>query len=249
LSLIWNLVRKDLLRKAKAPVGVLILVAIPLFISLIFGLVFSPGAKQALPRFKVLLVDRDKSFVSNFVKSAFTQGDLAAMVELQEVEPAEGEKLMAKGKAAALLEVPANFGRDLLDGKPVALRLVKNPAEQFTPEIAQKITETIGLLLDYGARILAEPLRRIRGLDQGKSGAFPDEASWLEVSRDLRSSLSRVSKYVLPPVITLVSEEVRKEAKPGPQINFFALFLPGFTLMSLLYLAAAADHLRSLGRF
>lgn len=239
MNLIWNLIKKDLLRKAKAPVGVLILIAIPLFISLIFGLVFSPGAKQALPRFKVLLVDRDKSFVSNFVKSAFTQGELARMVELQEIDPAGGANLMARGKATALLEIPAGFGADLLDGRAVTLRLVKNPAEQFTPEIAQKITETVTLLLDYGARLLAEPLQRIQTSNEGKPDAFPDAASWMAISESLRSSLSRVSKYVYPPVIALKTEEDRKEEKPGPQINFFALFLPGFTLLSLFYLASA----------
>ena len=75
MSTIWTLIRKDLLRRAKSPVGVLVLMAIPLLISLVFGLVFSPSGKQALPRFKMLLVDHDQSLASQFVKSAFSQGE------------------------------------------------------------------------------------------------------------------------------------------------------------------------------
>ena len=225
MSTIWTLIRKDLLRRAKSPVGTLVLMAIPLAVSLLFGLVFSPSGQQPVPRFTLLLVDLDRSLASQFVKSAFSQGGLAKLIELREVAPAEGARLMADGKATALLEVPKGFGDDLLDGKAVTLRLLKNPSERFLPDVAQKVAETLALVLGYGSRALADPLREIRSMDSG--GAFPDEASWLAVARLFRDRLSKVGKYALPPVIELVAEDMKPEGPPAPAVNYFALFLPG----------------------
>lgn len=234
---IWNLVWKDTRRRARNPVGVLILVAIPLAISLIFGLVFSPRGGQTLPQLTLLVADRDKTFLSQLVKSAFTQGELASMVELKEVELAEGERMMEKGRATALLDIPEGFGKDLLEGKSVSMRLVKNPAEEFLPQIAQKIAETIALLLDYGVRILAGPLEQITARrDQGE---FPALDEWNTVGRLFYTSFEKISKYALPPVIELEIEEEKKEEK-SHELNYFGLFLPGMALMSLLFLAGTA---------
>jgi hypothetical protein len=238
LSIFWTLIRKDLLRRAKSPVGVLVLMTIPLMISLIFGLVFSPSGKQKLPRFKMLLVDRDKSMASQFVKSAFSQGEIGQMVELQEVTPDEGRRLMAGGKATALLEIPPRFGDDLLDGKSVALRLVKNPAEMILPDIAQKTTEVTALILDYAVRVLADPLREVRA--NAEADRFPDEASFLATALLFRDRIDKIRKYVMPPVIQLKSEDMKPTGEPRPAVNYFALFLPGIAVFSLLFLAETA---------
>jgi ABC-type multidrug transport system permease subunit len=237
LRRIGNLVWKDSRRRARNPVGVLVLVAIPLAISLIFGLVFSPRDGRKLPQLTLLVVDRDGSFVSRLVKSAFTQGELASMVKLEEVELAEGERLMEDGKASALLEIPEGFGKNLLDGKNVSLRLVKNPAEEFLPRIAQKVTETIALLLDYGVRILGGPLGEITA--QAERKEFPGPEEWEGVGDLFYTSFEGISNYVFPPVIALEVEE-EKEEEGGRPINFFGLFLPGMALMSLLFLASTA---------
>lgn len=237
MSTIWTLLKKDLLRRAQAPVGVLVLMAIPLVISLIFGMVFSPSGDQKLPRFKLLIVDTDNTFVSQFVKSAFTQGELAEMIELEEVSPEDGKDMMKGGKASALVEIPENFGTDLLDGKKVKLRLVKNPAEQFVPDVLEKITETLALIMDYGVRILADPIQEIRSHETGER--FPDEESWLTVSRLFYTRLEKIQKYALPPGIELETETVGEEEERA-DVNYFALFLPGMALMSLLFIGEIA---------
>ncbi len=238
MSGIWTLLKKDIRRRARSPVGLLILITIPLAISLIFGMVFSPSGDQAIPRFTLLVVDNDDSFVSNFIKSAFGQGPLADMVDLQEVSPEEGGKMIDAGKATALLEIPEGFSGNLLDGIPDSLRLVKNPAEQFMPEVAENITESIALLLDYGSRILADPIREIRDSPDEKN--FPDEEEWMRVGKLFYNKFEKVGKYVLPPVIKLETEVIDRETEEESNINYFALFLPGMALMSLLFIGEIA---------
>lgn len=233
MNTILSLLLKDLRRRTRAPVGVLVLIAIPLALSLIFGMVFSPSGDQSIPPLKLLIVDRDGSLASRFVKAAFTQGDLASIVELREVTAEEGAGMMDEGQASALLEIPAEFQAHLLDGKPVRLRLVKNPAEQFMPEIAEQVSGVICLLLDFGSRILAEPIGEIRS--QTDRDTFPPREEWNTVSDLFFTAFRRVEKYVLPPVIELETEETSEDEETG-DVNYFALFLPGIALMSLLFI-------------
>lgn len=234
---IVNLVWKDSRRRARNPVSVLVLIAIPLAISLIFGLVFSPRGGGTLPRLTLLVADLDRSFLSQLVKSAMTRGDLASMIELREVELDAGERMMEEGDATALLVIPEGFGSDLLEGKNVAIRLVKNPAQEFLPQIAQKAAETIVLVLDYGLRILEEPLAAITARSDRE--AFPELEEWNTVGRLFYSSFEKISTYVFPPVIDLATREPVKETGTH-EVNYFGLFLPGMALMSLLFLAATA---------
>lgn len=238
MRIIWTLLRKDISRRVKSPAGVLLLMAIPLVISMIFGTVFSPSGEQKLPRLKLLIVDSDDSFVSRFIKGSFTQGELSEMIELQEVGIEDGREMMDQGEAAALLEIPEGFGDDFLNERFTSLRLIKNPAGQFLPDIAEKITDTLALFLDYAVRILADPIREIRSSQNGD--AFPTLESWNATGALFYTSIEKIEKYVLPPVIEIESEVVKDEEKEQGDINLFGLFLPGIALMSLLFIAEIA---------
>jgi ABC-type multidrug transport system permease subunit len=233
LSTLFSLLVKDLRRRMKAPMGILVLIAIPLALSLIFGMVFSPSNEGEIPSFTLLVVDRDSSLASGLVKSAFTQGKLADLVELREVTPEEGAGMMDAGKASALLEIPEGFGADLLDGRAVRLRLMKDPAEQYMPDIAEQIAGTLCLLLDYGSRILAGPIEKIRS--QRDQTAFPGREEWNEVSDLFYHLFEGIEKYALPPVIELETGTISGEEE-ATGVNYFALFLPAIALMSLLFI-------------
>ncbi|MBP7866197.1 MAG: ABC transporter permease [Acidobacteria bacterium] len=230
-----NLIRKDVRRSLRAPAGILLQMAIPLAIAMIFGVVFSPSRGGDVIRFKLLLSDEDGSFASQFIQSSFTQGDLAKMVDLQKTDTPTGRALMNEGKASAMLIVPRGFGDDLLEGRPVSLRLIKNPSESILPEVAADIVKSVAVLADYGARVLNAPLRAMRTLGDGE--AFPSEAEWLGVSAAMRISLERVHRYVMPPVVKIETVGSTEPKQGAGDLNYFALFLPGMALMGLLFIA------------
>lgn len=230
-----NLIRKDVRRSLKSPAGILLQMAIPLVISMIFGVVFSPSEGQSVIRFKMLVSDEDDSFASRFVQSAFTQGDLAKMVDLQKTETPAGRKMMNEGKASAMLIIPKGFGDDLLEGRTVELKLLKNPSESILPGVAADIVKSIAVMTDYGSRVLNAPLRAMRTLGEGEQ--FPSETEWLAVSAAMRISMERVHRFVMPPVVKIETVGTGEQKKEGGGLNVFALFLPGMALMGLLFIA------------
>lgn len=230
-----NLIRKDVRRSLRSPAGVLLQMAIPLAISMIFGVVFSPSRGGDVIRFRLLLSDEDGSFASQFIQSSFTQGDLAKMVDLQKTDTPTGRKLMNEGGASAMLIIPKGFGDDLLDGRPVTLRLIKNPSESILPEVAADIVKSVAVVADYGSRVLNAPLRALRTLGDGED--FPSESEWLGVSAAMRIALERVHRYVMPPVVKIEAVKSAEQRKETGDFNYFALFLPGMALMGLLFIA------------
>ncbi len=236
LRLFNCLVLKDLRRHLRQPGAVLMQLAIPLFMSAIFGLVFQPSGKSAQLRFTLLVADLDDSFASRFVKSAFSQDELGKTVSVQETTLDEANYLMKKGKASALLVIPKGFGDKLVKGEAVALQVVKNPAETILPGIAVDIVKSLALMVDYGSRLLHGPLGSIQAL-QG-TDRFPSETEWTGVSMGMRSVMEKVQHYVMPPVIGVTAKDFADPQKEKEsQINFFALFFPGMAIMGMLFIA------------
>jgi ABC-2 type transport system permease protein len=227
-----QLVRKDFRRKWKNPVVILGFFFIPFVFTVIFGFVFGADGEEALPRIKILTVDKDKSLISGFVLGALTQGELNELIELEEVEEKEGTKLLDRGKASALLIVPENFGENIWNGEKTELLLVKNPAEQFLPQIAEEILDTLTLGLSSLRHIFADELNTIRALVDLEE--FPDEAiSTLSIK--FKDRIDGVSKYVFPPVISLKQVTFSEEKEEVSDLSIQAYILPAIAVMFLLF--------------
>ncbi|MGD8538208.1 MAG: ABC transporter permease [Candidatus Aminicenantes bacterium] len=229
LHLVW----KDFMRKWKNPVVILGFLCIPFVFTLIFGFVFGSDGEEALPRVKILAVDKDNSLISGFILRSLTQGDLNELIELEEVEEDEGYSLLDKGKASALLVIPKGFGENIWDGKKTEILLVKNPAEQFLPQIAEEILDTLTLILSSLRHIFADELNTIRtfaDLDE-----FPDEAI-STISIKLKNRIEGVTKYVFPPVISLKQQTISEEKEEVSDLSISAHILPAIALMFLLFI-------------
>jgi hypothetical protein len=124
------IIRNDIQRRMKAPMATILFLVIPLAMTALIGMIFDPGSggESKLPPIRLLLVDKDKGLASKFLIGAFDQKELKEMFQVTLVEEAEGEKLMQKGKASALLLIPEHFSRDLADQKVCTLEVVKNPS-------------------------------------------------------------------------------------------------------------------------
>jgi ABC-2 type transport system permease protein len=221
------------MRKWKNPVVIIGFLFIPFIFTVIFGLVFGSGGEETLPKVKILAVDKDKSLISGFVLASLTQGELNELIELEEVEEEEGYKRLDRGKASALLIIPENFGEDVWDGEHTELLLVKNPAEQFLPQIAQEILDTLTLILSSLRHIFADELNTIR--EFAELDEFPDEAiSTLAVK--FKNRIEGVSKYVFPPIISLKQITLSEEKEEVSDLSIYSYILPGIALMFLLFI-------------
>ena len=178
-------------------------------------------------------MDNDKSLISNFLTTAMSQGELKKMVELKPMETEdEGRRLLDKGKASALLLVPENFGKDVLDGKNVEVLLLKNPSEQFLPLIAEEITDTTTLILSSLLSVFSEEVDTIKEFINMDN--FPDsDISALSVI--VKNRIESISKYVFPPVISLKQETIKKEGEEESEsISIHGYILPGMSILFLM---------------
>lgn len=236
----WLIVAKDMRRRLRSPVSLLCMLSIPLVMTLVVGLIFGSEGKVEVPRITLLLVDEDGGFVSNFFKQGLRQGKLAEMIDLREVERAEGEALMASGKASALLEIPKGFTEAVLDRAPAELRLLKNPSETFLPLIAEEIVKTMAVVLEGSARVFAEPIAGLRGMIDG--GGWPSTSQLEPLLASARSRIALVRGYLADSLVTV--ETVAERAEAGgvgsPDFNLFAFLLPGSILLGLLFIGEIA---------
>jgi ABC-2 type transport system permease protein len=225
------LARKDFLRKWRNPVVIVGFMLMPLVFSFLFGLIFGRGEEAALPRIPVLAVDKDESFVSRLFLTALSQGELKSLISLKPVEESQGQKMMDKGKASALLIIPEKFGQDIWEGRTAEIRLLKNPAEQYLPQVVEEITDTAALLFSSLLSVFGDELGLIKGYVETKE--FTDqEAAFL--SQKIKKRIEGVSKYVLPPVISLKQETFRTERQESP-MSVQSYTLPAMALMFLLF--------------
>ncbi len=206
---------------------------IPVLFTVIFGMVFGGGEEEILPRISLLVVDNDKSLISSFLTTAMSQGELKKMVELKPMETEEeGRLILGKGKASALLIIPINFGKDVLDGKRIEVLLLKNPSEQFLPLIAEEITDTTTLILSSLLSVFSKEVDTIKEFIDMDN--FPDsDISALSVL--VKNRIESISKYVFPPVIGLKQETIKEEGEEESEsISVHGYILPGMAIMFLM---------------
>lgn len=231
---ILHLIQKDFKRKWKNPVVILGFLLIPVIFTIIFGIVFGSPEEQTLPQVSVLAVDKDKSFLSQFFLTALNQGELKKLVSLKVVEEEEGRRLLDKGKASALLMIPENFTEDVWNNQNVDILLLKNPAEQFLPQIVEEIVDTASLLFSALFSVFNKELSLIR--DVIEKGEFSDrDVSMLSVQ--IKNRLEGVAKFVFPPVISLKQETLsQKKEETGPSLTVQGYILPAMAIMFLLFI-------------
>ncbi|NLH40725.1 MAG: ABC transporter permease, partial [Planctomycetes bacterium] len=140
MKTIWTLIKKDLLRDARHPWGLVVFMIIPVLTAVIVSLVFSPRADfQKNVRIDLAVLDRDDDFLSGVLRSVAGQGQAAENLRLHMVKTeAEGLRMVEKRKVSAFVVLPQNLTTDLLDGKPAAMTLYKNPAEAILPRIVEE---------------------------------------------------------------------------------------------------------------
>ena len=231
------LVSKDLKRKLRAPVGLVVLLAFPIVFAGMLALVF--GSKgDNVPKVRLVVENRDDGFVANALSSAFTSKQMAQHFDVRTVGKGEGTAVIEGGDASALLVIPEHLSQDVLDGKPVTLELVRNPAEGILPEVAEQLARILAEVLDGGARVLREPLDDLRPyLKDGVQG--PSDASVIEISLAFKRTFEGADSFIFPPAITLKGafEEKKPEREGDPGSLIFLAVLPGVAVYALFLVA------------
>jgi ABC-2 type transport system permease protein len=239
IGLVPHLVAKDLKRKVRSPLGLAIVLSFPVLFAGMIALAFGRGG-DAIPKVRMLVANQDDGLLGNALASAFSAQQAARVFDTRAVGLPEGTALMERGKASALLVIPARFTRDLLDGRPVTLKLTRNPSEGILPEIAEQTVGTLVDVLEGGRRVLDEPLAKLRPLLDG-NGVAPTDAEITGIALVVKRALEKSGDLIFPPAITLESELLGNREAPAAgstgkgetTSTIFLLILPGVAVYAI----------------
>jgi len=218
---------KDLRRRARDPIALVLWIGIPLVIMSLILLAF--GGSDTVPTARLLILDHDKTFVSGLLENALQK---SPVIETEQVESTDARRLIEDGKATALLTVPAGFGTAVMTGDSVALSLVTNPAQRILPGIVE---ENVSMLVDatfYLQELFGDELAAFAS---GPTAGFGFDQGTLDATTSsVNARIQRIGPYLAPPVITLETE--REVRDTGESLGLGALFFPGILFMSLLFM-------------
>jgi ABC-2 type transport system permease protein len=231
------ILRNDIRRHLKAPLVILIFIAIPLVMTGLIGLVFGPRTEDSrLPPIPVLLVDQDKGIVAKLLLGAFDVDEMKKMFQVTVTDETEGRKRMEAGKASAMVVIPERFTLDLLEIKPVTLTVVKNPAEQFLPDVVEEFMNTMAVMLSGVVQAFADEATGIRAMLDSPL----DSISWEALAPELGKAQKKMiaaGKYLDPLLLRLKEEETQAAgARTFTRTDLFSAILPGMAIMFLLFI-------------
>ncbi len=114
--------------------------------------------------------------LAKLLLGAFDADEMKTMFQVTVTDEAEGRKRMETGKASAMVIIPERFTLDLLEAKPVTLSVVKNPAEQFLPDVVEEFMNTMAVMLSAAVQAFADEARGIRAMLDSPLESFSWEA-------------------------------------------------------------------------
>ncbi|OGD21505.1 MAG: hypothetical protein A2W03_12100 [Candidatus Aminicenantes bacterium RBG_16_63_16] len=228
----------DVRRHLKAPLAVIIYLIIPLAMTGLVGIIFGPRTEPSqLPPIPVLLVDHDKSLASKLLLGAFDADQLKKMFQVTVTDEVEGRRRMKAGRASAMVVIPERFTLDLLEMKPVTLLVVKNPAEQYLPDVAEEFMNTTAVMLSGAVQAFADEARGIRALLEVPLRSISWEALAPEFGKAQKKVLA-AEKYLNPLLLRLKEEETKAAGAKTrfTRADLFSMILPGMAIMFLLFI-------------
>jgi hypothetical protein len=201
LTNIRILVKKDLLRDAKHPWGLVVFMIIPVITAVLMSLVFSPQNDiQKNVMVHIAILDRDDDLLSGLLRSISNQGQAAENLKLHFVDTEEqGIKLVEKRKVSAFVLLPENLTVDLLEGTATALTLYKNPAEAILPKIVEEGLNIVCIGVSQALNLLQPEIKSIRKMV--KQDKMPEPIEVASVASSSVQRLRTIEPYLFPPLI------------------------------------------------
>ena len=232
MDFIWSTAVKDLKRRRNDPWALVLWAGIPFVVLGLLLLAFGGG--QAKPQAHLLVVDLDGGIVSGFLTSAFSQGPMAEMVILEQVEEAAGRERIRKGDGSALLVIPDGFGEAVLRSEPVTLDLLTNPAQFILPGIIEEMLSILTDLVFYLQQVMGEEMKTISDQPTDDMSAFVSGALGIFEAAG-NKTLERIGDSLNPPLLTVETTVV--ETDSGPELDIGPLFFQGMFFLALFFMA------------
>ena len=244
-SLVVTLLIKDLRRLRANWVGFVVLLAMPMCITALIGIVFGPSArKNEVPRVRIAIVDEDKNVISNLVAGGLANEQTSQYLEAISTDRKTALQLINDNEVSAILIFPEGFSDQYLAGNATPdLQLIKNPAQSFMPAITEELTGVLTEILNAVSLNLSAELPEIAKVFEDNAGV-PDMRRLGKVMNRLGDKFERAEGYLFPPAIGYTESSIEpaseKTQESPSEFNVFAFVMPGLVAMFLLFVADTA---------
>ncbi|HLP07225.1 MAG TPA: ABC transporter permease [Opitutaceae bacterium] len=261
------LLAKDFARARRNPLPWLIFLLAPLCVAGLIGFAFGGAAReQQIGRLRFALVDEDDTIVSRLLRGGVNQGNFGGgrrsdvPLEPLLLERAPALAQLNDNELSAVIIIPKGFSASFLEGKKVALELIKNPAESIKPTI---IEEGLGILtagLDGIGRNFAPELAAWRDALQADK---PDLEQIGPLLTESGHKIRALETFLNPPLVGYTKPGAAANgpasgdgSKRGTGFNLYGHLLLGMAAMFLLFLGSTGMgdlhreiELRTLARY
>lgn len=234
------ILKNDIKRRARAPLTILVMLLIPIIMTGIIGMIFAPSDEGGqLPSIKVLLTDNDKALASKLLVGAFDSEQIKDLFQLTMVDETEGRRLIGKGKASALVIIPEKFTARLIKAEHVDIEVIKNPSEQFLPEIVEEFMRTIAVVSSGLVQVFEAEIRAIDAMT-GLNLETVSVAQMTPFMETTRTKIIALNKFLDPLLLKLKqdvnSKNSTQEKKTEPVVDVFGALLPGMAVMFIMFI-------------
>jgi hypothetical protein len=223
-------------RTLRRPGSILIWMSIPFVFMTIYTMVVGNDSSNP-PKTTMAIVDQDSSMVSQLVKGAFRQDQVASfMTVVDATDMAAVEKLFKTESASAALVIPDGFGDGVLQQTPQRLTLYTNPRHSIGPQVAEGV---VGSMLAISNGLLgqfAEPMQRINAIDD-----VPTSDQVADISRLAFDRSGQTSGLAAVRNINVTVVETKDDADAA-DFNLASMFFPGLIMFGLLSVSLHLEH-------
>jgi ABC-2 type transport system permease protein len=191
----WTLAAKDLRMFVRDRPALILTFAVPIALVTVFGWIMTvaTGGGSGIPKVTLWLVDEDGSSTSQQVIASLRQSDMLK-VQPDPNDPAiSADQLRAKiadGDAHHGIIIPKGFGTDDPQGKPIDLRMVRDPGRMMEDRMIQMalMQATFGAG-PSGWRTPLQRMLRKQSIDQRAIATIEDSMN--DVQEKLQSAFSQ----------------------------------------------------------
>jgi ABC-2 type transport system permease protein len=233
-----HLLLADARRLLKTPSVPLLWLAFPIALSVIEYGAFGQIARgsSGLPKGELLLADADDTLLSRFLAQSLGGEPLSDFFTIVALDTAAAyEKKLIDNEASAVLLIPAGFQDSVLANAPVQLTYVANPRQAIRP---QMIDASLRMFLEIGNRFLHEARDVTAELQTAvQEEGPPSRLTVVQLAGSFYDVGQRMEKMgAITDLDLAVHRPAMQESAVtgGDAPNFFAYFLPGLVLFSLL---------------
>ena len=195
------------------------------------------GEGQANISINLFLVNLDDGAYGAKVVEAMKEIDMLSIEELSgQAGVEQADQQVADGLKTALVVIPQDFSQKIEEYQQTQVSIIGDPTQKT-------LTDVLAGLMNYAITSaslegnLRYGIRSLFGQSEVLKQASTEQLAGLE-AQTLGAIMTQLQKMFFEPLIVIEAEQQVEEQAPMT-INFFTLFMPGFTVMFAFFLVGA----------